>query len=59
MLLINAVQSNPVNTDTEESLESVRIDLRGVPRVILWINAVHSNPVNTDTEGSTESVRID
>ena len=59
MLSINSVQSNPVNTDTEGSIESVCIDLRGVPKVMLSINAVESNPVNTDTEGCIESVRIE
>ena len=59
MLSINTVQSNPVNTNTEGSIESVRIDKRGVPRVMLSINTVQSNPVNTNTEGSIESVRID
>ena len=58
MLSINTVQSNPVNTDTEGSTESVRIDYRDVPRVMLSINTLQSNPVNTDTEGPIESVCI-
>ena len=60
MLLINAVQSNPVNTDTEESIiRKCPYCLTGCPAGHVINNTVQSNPVNTDTEESIESVRID